>query len=106
MAFKFSYSTEVYGNIFLLIMCSVGVFLRSILELLMFTVSHENASFKTDVYFPSKKSKNSSRQNLLNSFLTPEKSPNTWATTSTFKLKICLVSEVVICCLYLLRTHL
>lgn len=60
MAFKFSYSAEVYGNIFLLIMCSVGVFLRSILELLMFTVSQENASFKTGVYFLSKKSKNSS----------------------------------------------
>jgi len=53
MAFKFSYSAEVYSNIFLLIMCSVGVFLRSILELLVFAVSHENASFKTEVYFSS-----------------------------------------------------
>lgn len=92
MVFKFTYSTEVYGNIFLLIMCSVGVFLHSILELLMFTVSHENASFKTEVYSPIKESKNLSRQNLLNSFLTPEKSPNTWATASKFKQKICLVS--------------
>lgn len=92
MASKFSYSTEVYGNIFLLIMCSVGVFLGSILELLMFTVSHENTSLKTEVYFPMKKSKNSSRQNPLNSFLTPEKSPNTWETASKLKQKICLVS--------------
>lgn len=53
MAFKFSYSTEVYGNIFLLIMCSVGVFLHSILQVLMFRVSHEKVSFKTKVYLSS-----------------------------------------------------
>lgn len=72
MAFKFSYSTEVYGNVFLLIMCSVGVFLRSILELLMCTASCENASFKTEIYLSIKKSKNCSRQNTLNFFWTGE----------------------------------
>lgn len=92
MVFKFSYSTEVYGSIFLLIMCSAGVFLHSILEFFVFTVSHENASFKTEVYYAIKESKNSSMQNLLNSFLTPEKSSNRCATSSKFKQKICFVS--------------
>lgn len=57
MAFKSSLSMEVYINIFLLIMCSLGVFLHKVLELPMFTVSHENAALKTEVQFPYQENK-------------------------------------------------
>lgn len=63
----------------------------------MCTVFCENATFKAEVYLRIKKSKISSRRNPLNSFLTPEESPSTWAAASKCKQKMCLVSLVAIC---------